>query len=147
MHVTQQHARSSLICVVLNSVATLKDPDILLWPEVKLARAVAATPACELKCEDAPDVCRITAKLITATTRGWAPVRHWLYHSGVRTAVHTVVQVSERLHRQASATKQPGPISQRTGQSATPAAVLPILPPEMWIALMMFFLRSNWSAL
>ncbi len=77
------------------------DPDNTQpWSQLALARATSTTPPTELPWQDAPDVCQITVKLIKAATRGWAPTRHWLYHTGFRMAVRTVLQVSERLHQQ-----------------------------------------------
>jgi hypothetical protein len=110
------------------------DPDTQPWSQLALARATSTTP---------PDVCQITVKLIKAATRAWAPPRHQLYHAGIRTAVRTVMQVGKRLHRQDVLVRS----VESTSAAARTAAdddVLPILPPEMWIAIMAFFLRSNW---
>jgi hypothetical protein len=127
------------------------DPDAQPWSQIALARATSTTPPTELPWQDAPDVCQITVKLIKAATRGWAPPRHWLYHTGFRMAVRTVLQISERLHRQHAVVLPVERTARRRGRSATAAAAvavvhLPILPPEMWIAIMGFFLRSNWAA-
>jgi hypothetical protein len=128
------------------------DPDAQPWSQLALARATSTTPPTELPWQDAPDVCQITVKLIKAATQGWAPPRHWLYHTGVRTAVRTVLQVSERLHRQHAVVLPVECTARRRGRSATAAAAvavvhLPILPPEMWIAIMGFLLRQNWAVL
>jgi hypothetical protein len=123
------------------------DPDAQPWSQLALVRATSTTPPTELRWQDAPHVCQITVKLIKAATRGWAPSRHWLHHSGVRTAVHTVLQVGERLHRQDVLVRS---LESSTAAARTAAAVddvLPILPPEMWIANITFFLRSNWAVL
>jgi hypothetical protein len=125
------------------------DPDAQPWSQLALARATSTSPSTELPWQYAPDVCQITVKLIKAANRGWAPPRHWLYHTGVRTAVRTVLQVSERLHRQHAVVLPVERTGRRCGRSATiavTAVCLPILPPEMWIAIMCLFLRSNWAA-
>jgi hypothetical protein len=128
------------------------DPDAQPWFQLALARATSTAPPIDLPWQDAPDVCQITIKLIKAATRGWAPPRHWLYHTGFRVAVRTVLQISERLHRQHAVVLPVERTARRRGRSATtPTAVagvhLPILPPERWIAIMGFFLRRNWAAL
>jgi hypothetical protein len=103
-------------------------------PTITWVRKTLAPPA-----EDAPEMCPITVKLIKGATRCWAPPTHWLHHAGVRVAVHTMLQVSERLHRLHSAL----PVAEAiTGEQLR---MLPILPPEMWIAIMGFFLRRNWA--
>lgn len=45
-------------------------------------------------------VCRITQKLVNNLTRGWSTRSHWYHNAGVRAAVHTLMLISERLHRQ-----------------------------------------------
>jgi ankyrin repeat protein len=115
------------------------DPDAQPWSQLALARATSTTPPTELPWQDAPDVCQITVKLIKAATRGWAPPRHWLYHPGFRIAVRTVLHVDVRLHRQHS--------SVVSAADSVATAFLPILPPEMWIAILGFLLRSNWAVL
>jgi hypothetical protein len=128
------------------------DPDAQSWSELALARATSSAPPTELPWQDAAGGCQITVKLIKAATRGWAPPRHWLYNIGVRMAVRTVLQVSERLHRQHAVALPVEGTAHRRGRSAKAAAAmvavqhhLPILPPEMWIAIMGFLLRSNWA--
>jgi hypothetical protein len=128
------------------------DPDAQSWSLLALARATSTAPPTELPWQDAAGGCQITVKLIKAATRGWAPPRHWLYHAGFRMAVRTVLQVSERLHRQHAVASPVEGIARRRGRSAKAAAALvavqhhlPILPPEMWMAIMSFFLRSNWA--
>jgi hypothetical protein len=130
-------------------VAQLKrgliDPDTLLWSDVELMRGTAAAPPTTLQWGDAPAVCPITVKLIKAITRGWAPARHWWHHANVRTAVYTLLQVGERLHGRSLTQAEHS--TKMCGRSAPAAAavVLPILPPEMWMAVMGFFLRRHWS--
>jgi hypothetical protein len=136
-------------CRLHSAITTLlkqgrMDPDAQPWSQLAVARATSTTPPTKLPWGGAPDVCQITVKLIKAATRGWAPPRHWLHHIGVRTAVRTVLQVGEWLHRQDVLVR-----SLESSIAAAPAAavddVLPILPPEMWIAIMAFFLRSDWG--
>jgi ankyrin repeat protein len=121
------------------------DPDALPPSEIRLALEAATTPATELPWEDAPDVCPATAKLIKAASQAWTPITHWLHHVGVRTAAHTMLLVSERLHQQ-SASSSTTIIITADNSVAPAAALLPILPPEMWVAVTGFFLRRHWPA-
>jgi hypothetical protein len=74
------------------------DPDATLaWSEMQLARDAATTQATDLPWRNAPSLCSTTSKLIKAATRGWAPIAHWLHHTNIRTAVRSVLLVSERL--------------------------------------------------
>jgi ankyrin repeat protein len=115
------------------------DPDATLsWSEMQLARDAATTPPTNLPWGNALEVCPITTKLIKAATRGWAPTAHWLHHTNIRTAVHTVLQVFERLHRQSA--------MQHGGGNIAPTAVVPpTLPPEMWMVIAHFFVRCAWK--
>jgi hypothetical protein len=112
------------------------DPDALPLAEIRLALAAAATPAPELPWSDAPELCPLTGKLLKSATQGWAPATHWLHHARVRTAVHTLLLVSERVHRRQS--------FQRRGRSAAILGAAS-MPPEMWIGIMRFVLRSGWQ--
>ena len=42
-------------------------------------------------------MCRRTITLIIAAFKGWSPSRHWLYHAGVRRAIHTLLLIAQRL--------------------------------------------------
>jgi hypothetical protein len=127
--------------------------------------------------ENIPAVCSRTVQLVVAATCGWSRVRHALHHQGVRTAVHALLLVSERLRRQfyaiASTTIATTAITTTTtlftatGNTTTVkafgggvgggAAALtsvavggdgvstPLLPPEMWLAIMSYFLRRDWA--
>jgi hypothetical protein len=75
-------------------------------------------------------ICTFTTRLVRAATSGWSTAWHWLHHIAVRTAVHNVVLVSERLHRNPPATTAQG---------------LPHMPPELWLVIARFFRRSDWS--
>jgi ankyrin repeat protein len=113
------------------------DPDASLsWPQMQLAREAAAAPPAKLPWGNAPAVCPTTTKLIKAATRGWTPTAHWLHHTNIQTAVHTILLVSERLHM-ASLVDARAP--------AAAIAALPILPPEMWVAVLRFLLRRHWA--
>ena len=46
-----------------------------------------------------PAISRQTVTFAHAATKGWTPHRHWLYHRGFQTAVHTVMLIFERLLR------------------------------------------------
>ena len=43
--------------------------------------------------------CTLTTTFVRTATSGWATAQHWLHHATVRTAVHTLVLVSERLRQ------------------------------------------------
>jgi hypothetical protein len=125
------------------------DPDKqLLWPEMQLALDTSVAPPANLPWDDAPEVCPITAKLITDAIKGWAPKRHWLHHANIRTAVHILLLVSERLHCQHLQVTSPPSfriVQQQWWGGRDPAgAVVPILPPEMWSGVARFFVRSDW---
>jgi len=84
--------------------------------------------------------CYRTTRLIRAATSGWSAARHWLHHKNVRTAAHTVMLASERLRR--SALTAGGAAAATTEMQGM---VLPHMPPELWLACMRFFLRSDWK--
>ena len=69
--------------------------------------------------------CTLTTTFVRTATSGWATVQHWLHHATVRTAVHTLVLVSERLRQ---VTKDDDEV----------------LPPELWLVVARFFRRSDW---
>ena len=71
--------------------------------------------------------CTLTTKFIRAATSGWSTTRHWLHHAAVRTAVHTLVLLSERLRRLAQDDEE-------------------LLPAELWLVVARFFCRSDWPA-
>jgi ankyrin repeat protein len=127
------------------------DPDATLsWTEMQLAYEAATSPATELPWRDAWHQgmpCPLTAKLIKAATRGWAPTTHWMHHSNIRTAVCTVLLISERLHVEQALASPPPPALQPLpiDEETSTADVLPILPPEMWLATLRFLLRRHWA--
>ena len=98
-------------------------------------------------------VCRATAKLVADAARGWHRSTHWLHHCNVRMAVYTVLVVELRLQDAMPQSERGG-----CGESGTGAGVasegegsaaelegLPILPSEIWLFMMHFFLRSWWT--
>ena len=75
-----------------------------------------------------PSVCRDTTRLARDAMACWSPERHWLFHSRVRNAVHTVLL--ERLN-------------DTTGVDAP----LLYLPGELWFYIYAMLLRRNWARL
>ena len=109
--------------------------------------------------------CPATAAMVRAAYRGWAPARHWLHHAGVRSALHELLLVAERLRRrELGTTSAPalaaGSSSSRGGarrvsarkagrapqQQAAMQQLPPLLPPELWLVVAGFVLRSWWAA-
>ena len=80
--------------------------------ELKRALAIAKTPADELGWQPERDgtrlhgvsekMVRLMASAVKSWRKGWGPAGHWLYHSGVQTAVETVLMVAARLHLKVS---------------------------------------------
>ena len=113
-----------------------------------------ADPAA-LPWQDAPAICRNTIKLVGDATRGWGRTRHWLHHGKVREAVFAVLAVALRLDRKggavdltavAASTAATAAAAASAGQEGAEAtAPLPVLPIEMWIFMMRFFMRSWWE--
>ena len=120
-------------------------------------------------------VCRATAKLVADAARGWHRSTHWLHHCNVRMAVYTVLVVELRLQDAMPQSEKGGGgcgesggggdgdgdgdcngggwHAVGTGAGVTsgdwgPAAELeglPVLPSEIWLFMMHFFLRSWWT--
>ena len=84
--------------------------------------------------------CSGTTKLIRAATSGWSPTSHWLHHTAVRTAVHTMLLVSARLAKLAGQSRE-------VTEDATDTVSddRPVLPPELWLVVGRFCLRQDWS--
>lgn len=115
-------------------------------------------------------MCRRTIKLVIAAFKGWSPSRHWLYHAGVRRAIHTLLLIAQRLQTPqllapdataAAAAAIPTALATAvTGDAAAAqlrdgsgsgngggnAAALPWMPPEMWFFVMGFVLRQHFAA-
>ena len=83
--------------------------------------AASAIPKDAL-CAGSPDVCPATRHLVHAAMAPWAPSRHFLFHTGVRTHIRMVLlsgnRVRDRQH----------------------------VPTELWRLICSFFLRSDWDA-
>ena len=92
-------------------------------PDLEAAEAVIAARAAATS--TLPNICRITAALVLASTSGWSPKTHWLYAESERTAVITMLLVYNRL----------------SAQGANPP--LPFIPPEIWL-LFVFFIQRGW---
>ena len=103
---------------------------------------------------NAPPICQATIKLVASATRGWHHTSHWLHHPRVRGAVFATLVVAERLdlHEKAGEAARGG----GAGAGATISGdfvddcgadvpLLPVLPPEIWLVVMGFFLRSWWA--
>ena len=92
--------------------------------------------------QNAPPICKATIKLVADATRGWHRTTHWLHHKAVRDAVFAVMVVAGRLQtKDALAAEAP------SGALADVAATapLPLLPIEIWLFAMQFFLRWWWD--
>ena len=94
--------------------------------------------------------------------KGWGPARHWLFHGGVRGCVVVTLLVAQRLKTGAiaqHASDDDAPFEESAGVGvggtvgaadgpageAAGASLLQTLPPEMWLAIMAFFLRTDWA--
>ena len=99
--------------------------------------------------QNAPPICKATAKLVADATRGWHRTTHWLHHNAVRDAVFAVVLVAGRLQtKDALATEASSDALANAGANTAAAAAtapLPLLPIEIWDRAMRFFLRSWWD--
>jgi hypothetical protein len=138
------------------------DPDGAGVPALIAARATAANAApwgtgVHVLVRQ-PAVCRETIRLVRAATSGWAPASHWLHHTAVRTAVHTVLLVTERLVRIADAGMSRTDVSspresgisgetevEPADANASMPMWLPELPPELWCVVLGFILREDWN--
>lgn len=133
------------------------DPDMLSMAEIEDAIATSkATEPAALPWHDPKEgqpplvICDITAKLVVAATTGWKRTTHWLHHKGVRGAVFSVLVVDNRLVTKDAIPPPPTPPKPRrlTRAAAAEEAArtpLPVLPTELWMYTMGFFLRSWWD--
>eukprot|EP00729_Bicosta_minor_P007476 gene7475-biopygen12020 len=98
--------------------------------------------------QDATPICRETAKLVVAATRGWSRTTHWLHHANVREAVFAVLVAARRLEMNpgALAALEPASDGKGGGASTDEPAAPAVLPIEMWLYSMRFFKRSWWEA-
>ena len=102
--------------------------------------ATATLPADTLW-QGSPAPCPATTALVKAAMSSWSPSRHFLYHQQVRTSVHTVLLVANRLWRRHAA-------ESGVRRSIRWLQMRPqILPNELWCVVFKFFCRSDWPRL
>lgn len=117
------------------------DPDDPAKTSIKAIMAVIATAKAEpaaLPWQDAPPICKSTIKLVCDATHGWSRTSHWLHHGKVREAVFAVLVVGLRVERRAA-------LLAETAADEADAYATAVLPSEMWIFMMRFFMRSWWK--
>ena len=108
------------------------------------ATAACAAPADALW-QGSPAPCVATTALIKAALSSWSPRRHSLYHRGVRSSVHTVLLVAERLQRRSAVVSS----LSREQLLVLPLGNVPVLtglPSELWLVVCGSFLRADWAA-
>jgi hypothetical protein len=71
----------------------------------------------------------------------WSPGRHFLYHPGVRSHIHTVHLVAERLYRRHAVVAA---MPQEHLRLMPRSLMLNRLPAEMWRLVCSFFCRADW---
>ena len=99
--------------------------------------ATATLPADTLW-QGSPAPCPATTALVKAAMSSWSPGRHFLYPREVRTSVHTVLLVANRLWRRHAA-------ESGVRRSIRRLQMRPhILPNELWCVVFKFFSRSDW---
>ena len=133
------------------------------WKE---AIAAAESKPADLPWGGALQICHTTSKLVRDASVGWKYTTHTLYHTSLRGVVHAVLRVASRLvHDFHAQQEQVGGVnaSNIDGDGANEAttvltvvdgeldganvdAPLPLLPPEIWFFIMIFFQRSWWAA-
>ena len=119
--------------------------------ELQDALAKARTASADLDWPDAPDICNATVRLMDSAVkswrRGWIPAGHFLFHSGVQTAVHTIILVQYRLQSKLDdVNKAEDTATAAAAAAAAKAMLLPTLPTEVWHYIMSFFARYDWEA-
>ena len=112
--------------------STLGDPTTCRLAEVM--QAATGTTAWGVRTVAMPPVCPATTRLACAAMQCWTPVRHWLFHSRFREAVHTVLLVLERLGERPASTP-----------ASAGGAALPSLPDELWFLVCSMLLRRDWA--
>lgn len=103
-----------------------------------LGIATAKAEPAALPWQDAPPICKSTIKLVCDATHGWSRTSHWLHHGKVREAVFAVLVVGLRVERRAA-------LLAETAADEADADATAVLPSEMWIFMMRFFMRSWWK--
>jgi hypothetical protein len=116
-------------------------------PETCTQKDVAAVRAASVGCP-------LMVVLTKRCFKGWSASRHWLYHVGVRTAVHSLLAVVERLERRwhgaadggvggAGASNRDGG-GVRAVEQQSQVQRLPRMPPEIWLLVLAFVRRQDW---
>ena len=127
------------------------DPDDPAATSIQDIMQVVATSLAKpsaLPWQNAPPICKATAKLVADATRGWHRTTHRLHHKAVRDAVFAVVVVALRLQtKDALLTEASDALANAGANTAAAAATapLPLLPIEIWLFAMRFFQRSWWG--
>ena len=114
------------------------DPSSYTFAELM---ATATFPADTLW-QGSPAPCPATTALVKAAMSSWSPGRHFLYPQEVRTSVHTVLLVANRLWRRHAA--ESGVRRSIRRLQMQPHKILHILPNELWCVVFKFFSRSDW---
>ena len=82
-----------------------------------------------------PPMCKDTARFTRDAMACWSPTRHWLFHARVRTAVHTMLLVRQRLEALAEA--EPACDAEESFPLDAPL--------EIWFLVCGYFLRRHWA--
>ena len=97
-----------------------------------------------------------TRQLVAATAvKGWAPSRHHLYHRGVQIPVRTTLLAASRLLVEAGKEQRRSFVADAETATSAVSVVerepadeedvpLPLLPPEIWLFICSFYMRSDW---
>lgn len=75
--------------------------------------------------------------------REWRPHRHRLFPARARDAVNATLLVAHRLGRRAAAAPAPRVRTRSVAQASR--RILPVLPDELWLSVMRFYLREDWA--
>lgn len=125
--------------------------DTVDWDRVRQDYDYEIPPLTLLPARPALAACPALVLFARNAMKGWGPARHWLFHAGVRASVVVTLQIAHRLkivaeHVQGASNGTP--LEEDGGVDAavdSPGVfLLPRLPPEMWHAIMEFFLRTDW---
>ena len=122
----------------------------MLRPDADDDDAVAAgAPPVAPPVAAAAEAMQGTQTLVDLACGPWKPSSHWLYAAAVRAAVTTMLNISERFHRIATAGIAAGssitPQSTVSTEAPQPEQRLPLLPPEIWTFILRFVQRSWWG--
>ena len=107
-------------------------PECVDTMENRIARPVNRKPGTWAQCAGIVDP---LAALVRQAMAKWSPSTHWLHHEQFREAVHTVLLVAERLVR----------LSEADSDASSPRSRSPMLPPDMWLAVLGQLLRRDWQ--